>query len=114
MTFWECFTIDLYERSKQRLSLKNLTEKLLFNPGYRAVVYYRISCFIRNIKFFKRMAGYGSKLLLLRISRVPGVEINTHFEIGKGSMIAHPHDIVIGAGARIGRNVSIFNLHFLI
>jgi len=39
----------------------------------------------------------------------PGVEINCREDVGAGLRIAHAHDIVIGAGARIGRNVTLYN-----
>jgi len=39
----------------------------------------------------------------------PGVEINCGEDVGPGFRIAHAHDIVIGAGVRIGRNVTLYN-----
>ena len=40
---------------------------------------------------------------------MPGVEFRVRNEIGKGLHIYHPHDIVLGAGCRIGQNVVIYN-----
>ena len=50
-----------------------------------------------------------ARLLQNRLTRCPGVEINTEIEIGPGLLIPHPHDIVIGAGARVGERVVIYN-----
>jgi len=82
---------------------------LIFNPGYRVVVYYRLSCYLKNVKYFKRLCRMMSDLIIVRLQRVPGVEFRTCFEIGAGLNVYHPHDIVIGAAVRIGENVTICN-----
>jgi len=45
----------------------------------------------------------------IHLARVPGVEINSTYDLGKGIRISHPRDVVIGAGARVGNNVTIYN-----
>ncbi len=48
-------------------------------------------------------------MIIYRLSKSPGVEINTKHEIGYGLLVTHPHDIVIGVGVIIGNNVTIYN-----
>ena len=109
MKFFDCFTIDLYSRSGKRSSWKELLKKLIFDPGYRAVVYYRISLYFYRVTFPKRLTNIISRLIIIRLTRVPGVEIRTQFEIGEGLVINHPHNVGIGRGVRIGKNVTIYN-----
>jgi len=105
----QCFTKDHYARTGQTLSPSEIIRDLVFNPGYRAVAYYRISLWLKTIRFPRYVCVLLSRLIIVRLSRVPGVEIRTRFEIGDGLLICHPHDIVIGSGARIGKNVTLFN-----
>ena len=86
-----------------------MIRELIFNPGYRVVVYYRIAVYLRGRRFPRLIAALLSKLIMVRLMRVPGVEIRTVFDIGKGFSVFHPHDIVIGAGSRIGENATIYN-----
>lgn len=109
MKLTECFTIDLYSRQPTKFLKRELLKNFIFNPGYRVVVYYRLSLYLQNVKILKRIAHIISRLIIIRLCRVPGVEIRTRFEIGEGLSFYHPHDIVIGAGARIGKNVTIYN-----
>ncbi len=109
VTFFECFTIDSRSRTGRTPPLGMLIRRMTFEPGYRAVVYYRISLYLKSVRFPRRLAFLGSRLILMRLNRVPGVEIRTNIPIGEGLSVHHAHDIVIGAGARIGKNVTIFN-----
>ena len=45
---------------------------------------------------------------MVRLSRVPGIRMNTKYEIGAGLVIAHPNDIGFGKGCRVGKNVTVF------
>jgi serine O-acetyltransferase len=105
----ECFTVDLEARSKGRPSLREALRRLIFNPGFRAVVYYRIAVWLKKKRRFGRITTALGDLILVRIYRVPGLEIRTRFEIGPGLLVDHPHDIVLGAGCRVGRCVTIYN-----
>jgi serine O-acetyltransferase len=109
MKFFDCFVMDLDSRGSKRYSCKELAKKLIFDPGYRAVIYYRISLFLNHVKFPRRLTNLFSRLIIIRLTRVPGVEIRTQFEIGKGLVINHPHNVGIGRGVRIGENVTIYN-----
>ncbi len=73
--------------------------------NYRVLVYYRIAFQLRK----KRLCRIFGKLILVRIARVPGVEINSVHPLGRGFSLQHAHDIVIGYGAVIKENVTLYN-----
>jgi serine O-acetyltransferase len=83
--------------------------RLFLNPGYRAVVYYRFACCCRAARFPRRTTSLLAALILARLSRVPGVEIHGDAQIGRGLHLPHPHDIVVGAGSRVGQRVTLYN-----
>jgi serine O-acetyltransferase len=108
--FGECFTADRSARaSASPLSFVQIARRLLLNPGYRAVVYYRVAGCCRAARFPRRATNLIAALILARLSRVPGVEISGDAEIGRGLHLPHPHDIVVGAGSRVGQRVTIYN-----
>ena len=109
MRLIECLTVDLRAKTSQGHSLAGLLKRLVFDPGYRVVVYYRVATMLKKARFARRIMSICGSLILVRLCRVPGVEIRTEFEIGEGVSVYHPHDIVIGYGSRIGRNVTIYN-----
>jgi len=109
MKFRDCLTADVYARTNKRLSFGDLFKKLICDCGYRVVVYYRIAMFLRKGRYPKRLGRLLCSLILMRLCRVPGVEFRTKYEIGEGLLMYHPHDIVLGAGCRIGKNVAIYN-----
>jgi serine O-acetyltransferase len=109
MKFSDCFTIDYYVRTGKKLSFSECLVELLFDPGLRVVAYYRVSLFLKTLKFPRRIAHIFSDLILMRLIRVPGVEFRTQFKIGEGLRVYHPQDIVIGKNVKIGNNVTIFN-----
>jgi len=69
----------------------------------------RLAVELRKARRLRRLMSGLGQLLIVRICRVPGLEIRTIFEIGPGLVTYHPHDIVIGAGARIGSCVTLYN-----
>lgn len=107
--FRDCFTVDHKARSEEDLSFREIFRSFIFDAGYRVVVYYRISVYFKKARFFKRLARITGSLILMRLCRVPGVEFRTKNEIGAGLFIYHPHDIVLGAGCKIGKKVIIYN-----
>jgi serine O-acetyltransferase len=109
MKFSDCFTIDYYARTGKKLSFGEWLWELIFDPGFRVVVYYRVALFLKTLTFPRRTARIFGDLILMRLIRVPGVEFRTLGVIGEGLHIYHPHDIVIGKGVKIGKNVTIFN-----
>jgi serine O-acetyltransferase len=104
MNFKECFFVDgkAGERWRWRTALK----MYLFSLQYRVIVTYRVARFFMGQGCF--FCGLG-RLLLLEISKAPGIEINSKHDLGKRISFPHPHDIVIGGGAHVGCNVTIYN-----
>ena len=109
MKFRDCFTLDIKAGEPRAYSPGELFKKLIFEPGYRVVVYYRVAMFLSKVRFPRRLTNLLCSMILVRLCRVPGVEIDTRFEIGEGLRVPHPYDIVLGVGCRIGRNVTIYN-----
>jgi serine O-acetyltransferase len=108
-SFLECFTVDLAARGIMEHSPVGRTKKLLYDVGYRVVVYYRMALPLEDLRFLRRFGRIFARLIRVRLSRIPGVEFRTRHPIGEGLQIYHPHDIVIGVGAVVGRNETIFN-----
>jgi serine O-acetyltransferase len=104
-----CFTRDLRSNGRKVPGPIGLMQRFMFNAGYRVVVLYRVAMLLRQSRLPLRIGRFLALVILSRLARVPGVEINTKYPIGDGLHIGHPHDIVIGGGARIGRNVIIYN-----
>lgn len=109
MGLFACFTQDLRARGRRIPGPGALLARYFFNPGYRVVVLYRFAEWCRRLPLPMRIGRLVALTILTRLSRVPGVEIRTRQPLGDGAVFPHPHDIVIGGGARIGRNVTIYN-----
>jgi len=107
MKFGTCLTVDYRARHPSRKELLHVLSKL-FLPEYRTVAYYRLALCLRNGPLRLLTYPLGS-LLLIRLARIPGVEFRNRLPAGIGLLLPHPHDIVIGHGVRIGRNVTIYN-----
>jgi serine O-acetyltransferase len=107
MRFIECFTVDLKSRNPgKQYRFLELFHELIFDVGYRALVYYRIAMYLRRSRF--PGSALLSELILIRLSRVPGIRMHTKYEIGAGLVMGHPNDIGFGKGCRVGKNVTIF------
>lgn len=106
--FSSCLVCDLAARGKPHSRWASL-RRAIEVPGHRVVVYYRIVAWLRRPGAGRGVRRILARLLQNRLTRCPGVEINTEIEIGPGLLIPHPHDIVIGVGARIGERVVIYN-----
>jgi len=104
-----CFNLDVMARGGSRLTVRTIARRVLLDPGYRVIVYYRLAMHLKSSVRPRRIFDLLGNLLLVRLARVPGVELFTLHEIGEGIFFAHPHDVVIGKGAKIGKNVTIYN-----
>lgn len=83
--------------------LRNLYS-YFFYPGYRMIVRYRWSHWLRKRTFLIPL----SKILWLRNVHQLGCYISEESEIGKDITLPHAVGIVIGAGVRIGNGVTIY------
>jgi len=81
----------------------NFFEVLLTYSGLHAIVFYRISHWLRqaHVPFFPRFISQFAKWLT-------GIEIHPGASIGKGLFIDHGMGVVIGETAIIGDNVTLF------
>jgi serine O-acetyltransferase len=72
------------------------------HPGFRAVAIYRIAHCLS-------LAGLRGvpELITARSLSKTGAEILCRAEIGPGLLITHPAGVVIGSGAKLGRNCTI-------
>lgn len=91
------------QKGQQYSKKKVFWESMLFKAGFHAVLFYRISHWL----FLKRCTYLAWFMTRLNIA-LTGAEIEFNAEIGQGLFIAHPVGIIIGRGAVIGSNATIF------
>jgi len=82
----------------------SIFEVIMLYPGFKALVYYKISHFLYNKKlyFLARSISQFSKFLT-------GIEIHPGAKISKGLLIDHGTGIVIGETTIIGENCTIYH-----
>jgi serine O-acetyltransferase len=78
----------------------------LLNPGYRVMYYYRLAKYCSTSNF-KIVRIYSSRLRAKMITK-RNCDISSGSIIGRNFRLAHPLGVVIGAGAIIKDNVTIF------
>jgi serine O-acetyltransferase len=83
--------------------VKVIIESLLFKPGFQGVLFYRLSHWL-----FANGWVYPAWLLSRFSVALTGAEIEFNAIIGPGLFIAHPVGIVIGRGAVIGSQATLF------
>lgn len=73
-------------------------------PGFRCIRYYRLG------RWLRKRGGLGKPLSVLveQINARHGCYLSSRAEIGDGLRMPHPTGIVIGEGARIGRDVVLY------
>lgn len=109
MSIKDCFTGDIHYSGDRHYSFGELLVRYLMIPGYRTLVKYRLARHVRTFPFPRSFWLFLSKYMLAKLSWTPGVEIKMFTDAGPGLIFPHPHDIVLGEGARIGENVTIYN-----
>lgn len=83
---------------------RNRLEVFLLYPSVHAVIFYRVSHMLYELKLFF-MARFISQLARF----LTGIEIHPGAKIGKGFFIDHGMGVVIGETAEIGDNVTIYH-----
>lgn len=83
----------------------SLAQVILLYPGFKALIYYRIShWFYKHGHFFiARMVSQRGR------KKTGGIEIHPGAKIGSGLFIDHGAAVVIGETAEIGNNVTIYH-----
>lgn len=104
----EAMTMDAKARGK-KLSLWQIVCIFLLSSPLQVVLRYRLAEYLRERRPFGRLSLVLASRILNRLALCPGIEFKCKQSIGAGLEIVHPHDVVIGNGAKVGRNVTIFN-----
>ena len=95
---------DLQATLNRDPACKSMLEPLLFFKGYQALQAYRIAhVFWKNNRFFL------AEMLQSLISQKFAVDIHPAAKIGRGILLDHATNLVIGETARIGNDVSILH-----
>jgi len=91
-------------RIKECSRARALVDGLLFENGFQAVLLYRVGYWFRS----RRIPILGPLITRIAVF-LTGAEISPQADIGPGLYVSHGQALVIGGGARIGRNA--FLLH---
>lgn len=85
-------------------AIRSKAEVILCYPGFHAMLFFRMSHKLWNLKFHLT-ARFISQLARF----LTGIEIHPGATIGKGLFIDHGAGVVIGETARIGNNVTLYH-----
>jgi len=109
-SFLECFTID-YGRRFPGMTFKDYLWHFLFDAGYKAVVLYRLSRYFSSKKFppFNKGVPFLHRAIFMWSIKSTACEISYNAEIEEGFWIPHSTGIVVGAGVKIGRDVTMYS-----
>jgi serine O-acetyltransferase len=107
MRFKECFTWDL--RGGEAKSFLRMLYTYYTKPSYRVVVMFPLMQYFREACSLRFITKYYARLMSLKMCNKYGVEIHPDSKVGRGFRLAHPRDVVIGAGVKIGDRVTIYN-----
>lgn len=89
---------------KKDPAARSVLEVIILYPGFRILIYYKISHWLYNHK------RYFTARLISQIGKLfTGIEIHPGAEIGKKLFIDHGNGIVIGETAKIGDNCTIYH-----
>ena len=102
MGFWQIVKADL-KAATGRDRLGRLPVVFLFNPPFAAVFLHRVAAHLYRTP----LRRVGIAVWCWNVTRT-SCHINLEAEIGPGLFLPHPAAIVIGSGARIGANVTIY------
>lgn len=106
LSFRDCFIRDYYQRYNRKPTFREILKRFILYLPYNSVVRFRIAEYCLSKGRICQIVG---KRILFKLSKRPGIEIHPKSEICSGISFPHPHDIVIGAGVKIGKNVTIYN-----
>lgn len=96
--------MDMYATFDRDAACTHLIEPLIFFKGCQAIQTHRIAYCLWN-----RDRKFLAKLLQASSSRCYEVDIHPAAKIGKGILVDHATNIVIGETAKVGDNVSILH-----
>ena len=94
---WNLIKLDYYHLWVTEMTLKRFFSSLIFNPGFRSVVIYRIQ---QKLLYKKK---YRFALMISNINQfLTGAEFCVGCEFGGGLIVRHPIGVVIGGGVKVG------------
>jgi serine O-acetyltransferase len=99
-----CVRRDVSRNIERTAGPRDIVAALLWSRGVQAVLLYRVAhqCWRRGWTPISEILRRVGELLY-------GVDMAYQSEIGPGLVLRHPHDVVVGYGARIGEDVTIYN-----
>ncbi len=100
----ECLIVDSRVKNPSQ-SIAKSVELCMLNSGFLAVALFRVAQFLYQKKIFWRISAYLTRLNIF----LTGFECHISAVIDVGLFVPHAQNIVIGAGVRIGKNVTIYN-----
>lgn len=96
---------DMQMNGARRISVLEMIKLYIVNPNFKVALLHRFSHRLHKAGGWKRKLGW---LIWLKIINNHGCYISPSAEIGPGFRPCHPVGIIIGAGCKIGANVSIY------
>ena len=103
-TVKKCFLYDVSVTHQCDSMLRSIG-LCLKDGGVLAVVMMRLASYSWEKRFIWRLAPYIKRLNEI----LTGFECHLEAELGRGLFLPHTQNIVIGAGAIVGENVTIYN-----
>ncbi len=100
---------DTYRKSGQTDAQSTLKAALL-DPAFRVLACLRLCQAAQQLpSSWRWLAVLPARLLYRVVSQLAGIEIPWRTDIAPGLALTHGRGIVVNAGARIGRNVTLFH-----
>lgn len=96
---------DLAAATGGVVSLKAFMGKYILQVGFRLMVMFRIASALRDRSRFGRVLG---RWVLRRAAGISGCHFSIDASIAPGLRLPHATGIVIGSGAKIGENCTIY------
>jgi len=100
---------DYEARFFQSITFLGLFKYAFFCIGFRVVVLYRIGCWMNERSSHYVVLRLITMLLKNHLLIKYSVELSFVYPAGPGLVLPHPHNLVVGRGARLGSNITIYN-----
>lgn len=100
---------DTYRKSGQT-DAQSTFKAALLDPAFRVLACLRLCQAAQQLPpSWRLLAVLPARLLYRLVSQLAGIEIPWRTDIAPGLALTHGRGIVVNAGARIGRNVTLFH-----
>src|SRR5262245_18347131 len=98
--------LDDLEANTGRRSWPRAMCAFCYSPGFYTVVLHRLAAFLHRGNAFSR---FGAWVIWRWIVLTTNCYIDNRATIGRGFRLPHPTGVVIGAGTRLGNNVTLYH-----